>query len=128
MTEPRVRVFVFVDLSEVEGGAADAFLQNSLTQNAALLAQRRGCLEYETFQSLTEPRHLHVTELWESVAAYDEHWAAQQAEFAERKGLPPRIEGIRVSFEFYQQQLMQYTGEHWVSVDDSRRSNSIWWP
>lgn len=120
-----VRVLVQLDLTEANVDVKD-FL-NALTSND-VRSRRPGCIQYEQYQSVTNPEHIIVSELFDSLASYDEHWKAQLEEFPETNGIPPLPAGIKVSFEFYNQQEMEYIQDAWRSVDTDLHSEAIRWP
>jgi quinol monooxygenase YgiN len=92
--------------------------------------KHRGCLQFEAFQSITEPRNIILLEMFESLAAYDEHHRSRLSG-RDAGTLPPLSErwmkGMREGTiaEFYRHDLYKLVDDRWVPVNQARRSATI---
>lgn len=94
-----------------------------------------GCLGYDWCQSLVDPHHFCLTELWESQTIYDAHWQLRikVAEAAEARGETPprRTPGPRSlgenSLEFYRHQPFRHHYDRWLPADAGAWSETISW-
>lgn len=83
-----------------------------------------GCIQYELFRSLDDPRKIALHELWESKAAYDEHWVSQCA----KDGMPDPERLKRAKVEFYQYEVFDCIEGIWQPENPEDRISTIRWP
>lgn len=88
-------------------------------------AQEEGALQYELFQSCTEPCKVILLEHWASKALYDKHWIGQ----VEREGLPDLSDpnSPKVAFEFYHHDNYTLVDGIWQPLEPEERLNTIRW-
>jgi quinol monooxygenase YgiN len=55
---------------------------------AAPTRQEAGCVAWEVFQNLADPREFTFVEEWASAAALDAHWSTPHVQDALARGLP----------------------------------------
>ncbi|WP_067461006.1 antibiotic biosynthesis monooxygenase [Actinomadura macra] len=118
--ESNVRVLVQMRAAE---GKAEEFRAGF--DPAASLAED-GCLQYELFQSTSDPHHFALVELWGDPDLYDAHWAAEAERWKRRAesddGRPdlmaPSSESPtgQIGTEFYTRQRYEVSGQGWIPV------------
>lgn len=104
-------------------------------RDEAATRREPGCLEYDWCQSLVDPHHFCLAELWESQPIYDAHWQLRikVAEAAERRAASPprRAPGPRSlganSLEFYRHQPFRHHYDRWLPADVAAWSETVSW-
>lgn len=94
-----------------------------------------GCIEFDWCQSLADPHHFCLVELWQDTSIYDQHWRGRLREAAENEARgvkpAPRPPYVRTlgsdSAEFYRAQPFVLEGGRWLPADPTLRSETVTW-
>ena len=116
----QIRIVVTID-AESEGQAKA--IGEAMKAEAGRKAAEPGALQFEVFQSLVNPKRLVVHEHWESLAAFDKHWAS----VLEREGVPSGPNGQFPKCELYQYTTFVIEDGVWTPREPQQRSKAIRW-
>lgn len=124
-------VRVLIVTSVADPGAA---LAGFATDEAAT-RREPGCLEYDWCQSLEDPHHVVLAELWASQPIYDAHWELRikvaegreaRGEAAPRRTPGPRSLGTNGA-EFYRYAPFVHHYDRWLPADGATWSETVSW-
>ena len=131
---PAIRVLIQANHAE-----PDAVIP-ALNEHAKRARGEPGCLQFEFFRSGDITENLLQLELWESVAAFDDHWQkhpesafmlapANQLQSPYHYGSPerPRRHGDS-GVEFYRHAYSRVSDGVWLPTDESQLPRTIRWP
>ncbi|WP_026928113.1 antibiotic biosynthesis monooxygenase [Granulicoccus phenolivorans] len=105
------------------------------TRDETNTRREHGCDWYSWNQSLEDPHHMCLTEVWSDQSIYDAHWnlrikvaeaAAARGETQEPPAPGPRTLGSN-SLEFYRHQGFRFMYDRWLPEANSDWSETISW-
>lgn len=124
-----VRVLIVTSVADPEAALAGFGADEAATR------REPGCVEYDWCQSLEDPHHFCLAELWASQPIYDAHWQLRLkvAESREARGTQSarRAPGRRSlgsnSVEFYRHAPFHHHYDRWLPADVTAWSETVSW-
>lgn len=124
-----VRVLIISSVAE------PAVALTGFAADEAATRRESGCLEYDWCQSLEDPHHVVLAELWQSQPIYDAHWQLRikvaegreaRGEVAPRRTPGPRSLGSNGA-EFYRHAPFTHHYDRWLPTEVTAWSETVSW-
>lgn len=111
---------ILVNMIYATEADADARVAAILSGPPPSTRSEPGCLQFEFYRCLSDPRKITVMEIWESKPIYDQHWRLQMAN--QRGGTPPNASR---EVEFYERQVYVTVDGVWKPIEEDQRSETV---